>query len=157
MKVNLPRFRTLTDRECRALLRRHHVGRLGFTFRDKVDVEPISYVLNSEWLYARTAPGTKLLQLSHNPWVAFEVDEVTGPFDWGSVVAHGTAYFLTAGGLDESGYDKAVKVLRSIDPRALTHEDLIPERTTLFRIHIDSMTGRAASTAPVAKQRRRKS
>jgi nitroimidazol reductase NimA-like FMN-containing flavoprotein (pyridoxamine 5'-phosphate oxidase superfamily) len=119
-----------------------------------VDIEPISYVLDGEWLYARTAPGTKLAKLKHHPWVAFEVDEITGQFDWLSVVVHGAAYFLSPGALDRS-YDRAIKLLRSIDPRALTHEDLIPERTTLFRVHIDSMTGREASTAPVATQRRK--
>jgi nitroimidazol reductase NimA-like FMN-containing flavoprotein (pyridoxamine 5'-phosphate oxidase superfamily) len=154
MTAKAPRFRSLADRDCRALLRRYHAGRLAFTFRDRVDIEPISYVLEGEWLYARTAPGTKLAKLRHHPWVAFEVDEIIGRFDWRSVVVHGTAYFLSAGALDHRAYDKAIKLLRSIDPRALTHEDLIPERTTLFRIHIDSMTGRAASTAPVAKQRR---
>ena len=154
MTPRLPRFRSLTERDCRALLRRHHGGRLAFTLRDIVDIEPISYVLEGHWLYARTAPGTKLAKLKHNPFVAFEVDEIAGPFDWRSVVAHGTAYFLTTGTLNDLAYDRAVALLRSIDRRALTHEDLAPERTTLFRIHIDTMTGRAASTAPITKRRR---
>jgi uncharacterized protein len=149
-----PRFRELTDRNCRAILRRNRGGRLAFTFRDRVDIEPISYVLDGEWLYARTAPGTKLAKLKHHPWVAFEVDEITGQFDWLSVVVHGAAYFLAPGAVDHT-YDRAIKLLRSIDPRALTHEDLVPERTTLFRVHIDSTTGREASTAPVATQRRK--
>ena len=97
MTPRTPRFRSLTERDCRALLRHHHAGRLAFTLRDIVDIEPISYVLDGHWLYARTAPGTKLAKLRHNPFVAFEVDEIVGPFDWRSVVAHGTAYFLTAG------------------------------------------------------------
>ena len=92
--------------------------------------------------------------MKRDPWVAFEVDEIIGPFDWRSVVAHGTAYFLTAAVLDHAGYDRAIRLLRSFDPRVLTHEDLVPERTTLFRIHIDSLTGRAASTAPAARKGR---
>lgn len=151
-----PQFRSLTERDCRALLRRHHAGRLAFTFRDRVDIEPIGYVSSGEWLYARTSPGSKVVKLKHSPWVAFEVDEIAGPFDWRSVVAHGTAYFLTAEGREHAAHNKAVKLLRSIDSRALTHEDLVPERTTLFRIHIDALTGRAASTASVPKVRRRK-
>jgi uncharacterized protein len=154
MTPMMPRFRALTERDCRALLRRHHAGRLAFTFRDIVDIEPISYVLDGPWLYARTAPGTKLAKLKHNPFVAFEVDEIEGPFDWRSVVAHGATYFLSAGTVNDGAYNRAISLLRSIDPRALTHEDLVPQRTTLFRIHIDSMTGRAASTAPVGKRRR---
>jgi nitroimidazol reductase NimA-like FMN-containing flavoprotein (pyridoxamine 5'-phosphate oxidase superfamily) len=146
MTAGAPRFRSMRPGQCRALLRRHHAGRLAFTFRDRVDIEPISYVFDGRWLYARTAPGTKLTRLRHNPWVAFEVDEIDGPFDWRSVVVKGTAYFVSPATLDQTEHDRAVALLRSIDPRALTHRDLVPERTTLFRIHIDSLIGRAAST-----------
>lgn len=141
-----PRFRELDDSESRAVLGQHHVGRLAFTLHDKVDLEPISYVLVGDWLYCRTSPGTKLLTLAHNPWVAFEVDDIHGPFDWRSVVVRGTAYFLIAGIRGDHSYDEAVEHLRSIDERALTHEDLAPHRTVLFRIHVNDISGRAAST-----------
>ena len=55
---------------------RAHVGRLAFTFHDRVDIEPISHVYSEGWVYARTSPGTKLTTVKHHPWVAFEVDEV---------------------------------------------------------------------------------
>jgi nitroimidazol reductase NimA-like FMN-containing flavoprotein (pyridoxamine 5'-phosphate oxidase superfamily) len=142
----LPNFRELDESESRAVLARHHVGRLAFTLHDRVDVEPISYVLSGEWLYCRTSPGTKLVTIAHNPWIAFEVDEIEGPFDWRSVVVRGTAYFLTPGIRGDHSYDEAVEHLRSIDQRALTHEDLAPHRTMLFRIHVNDIVGRAAST-----------
>jgi len=142
----LPRFRALDDDESRAVLASHHVGRLAFTMHDRVDVEPISYVLVRDWLYCRTSPGTKLVTLAHNPWVAFEVDDIEGPFDWRSVTVRGTAYFLTPDVLGDHSFDEAVKHLRSIDQRALTHEDLAPHRTVLFRIHVNDISGRAAST-----------
>ena len=145
MTKKRPRFRTLALRDCRALLRRHHTGRLAFTHAGRVDIEPIGYVLRGPWLYARTAPGTKLSVMRHHPWVAFEVDEIRGPFDWKSVVVHGAAYFLAPGPAGAE-YRSAVRVLRSIDVRALTDEDLVPGRTMVFRIHLDSITGRAAST-----------
>jgi nitroimidazol reductase NimA-like FMN-containing flavoprotein (pyridoxamine 5'-phosphate oxidase superfamily) len=145
-KRSMPVFRDLRVAECRALLRRHHVGRIAFAFRDRVDIEPISYVMSGEWLYARTSPGTKLVKLAHNPWVAFEVDEIDGPFDWKSVVMRGTAYFLEGGARPSPEYTTAVRLLRKLDPRALTHEDAAPHRTVLFRIHVDALEGRAAST-----------
>jgi Predicted flavin-nucleotide-binding protein len=141
-----PQFRELNDSESRAVLAHHHVGRLAFTLHEHVDVEPISYVLVGDWLYCRTSPGTKLLTLAHNPWVAFEVDEIDGPFDWRSVVVRGTAYFLRPDVRGDRSYDDAVEHLRSIDPRALTHDDLAPHRTILFRIHVNDLSGRAAST-----------
>ena len=142
----LPRFRSLDDSASRTVLAHHHVGRLAFALHDRVDVEPISYVLVKDWLYCRTSPGTKLITLAHNPWVAFEVDEIEGPFDWRSVVVRGTAYFLRPGIRGDHSFDEAVEHLRSIDQRALTHDDLAPHRTVLFRIHVNDITGRAAST-----------
>jgi hypothetical protein len=140
-----PAFRALRAAESRALVRRNHLGRIAFTFHDRVDIEPISYVMSGEWLYARTSPGTKLLKLTHNPWVAFEVDEINGPFDWRSVVVRGTVYFLneTAPARDRAS---AVRLLQKLDRRILTDEDLAPNRTVIFRIHVDVIEGRAAST-----------
>jgi nitroimidazol reductase NimA-like FMN-containing flavoprotein (pyridoxamine 5'-phosphate oxidase superfamily) len=144
VEQSTPVFRHLSARDSRSLLRRHRVGRIGFTFRDRVDIEPISFVASGNWLYARTGPGTKLRQLRHNPWVAFQVDEVDGPFDWRSVVVHGTAYFLEANGGED--YRRALRILRRLDRRILTDADPVPERRVVFRVHIHEITGRAAST-----------
>ncbi|MEO5568952.1 MAG: pyridoxamine 5'-phosphate oxidase family protein [Gemmatimonadaceae bacterium] len=146
MKNPLPQFHHLKPAECRGLLRRHHVGRIAFTFKDRVDIEPISYVFNGQWLYARSAIGTKLRVLRRHPWVAFEVDEVDGAFDWRSVVVHGTVYFLSDGPGTRAAYTRAMKILRTLDPRALTADDPVPERSIVFRIYVDDIAGRAATT-----------
>ena len=148
-------FRALRPADSRALLRRNHFGRLAFSFKDRVDIEPISYVFNGRWLYARTSRGTKLVQMKHNPWVAFEVDEVEGPFDWRSVVVHGTAYFLNPGGIEDPEFGQAVRLLREGDPRTLTARDLAPGRTIVFRIHINKLVGRSASTGGTGVRNRR--
>ena len=139
-----PRFSELPRHDAIALLERNHVGRIAFTFHDRVDLEPISYVYANGWLYARTSPGTKLETVQHHPWVAFEVDEVKGRFDWKSVVVRGTIYFLDPDLDDRDAYETAVKILRLSDADALTARDATPHRTTLFRIHVDEVTGRRA-------------
>ena len=141
-----PIFFDLSQRESRALLKRHHAGRLAFSFKDRVDIEPIGYVLSGEWIYGRTSRGNKLVQLKHSPWVAFEVDEIEGPFDWRSVVVRGTVYFLNPGGQEHPDFKKALRLFRRFDPRIMREGDPVPERTIFFRIHLDSITGRAAST-----------
>src|SRR5688500_1171606 len=93
-----PTFRELDPPEVEQLLTRNHVGRMAYSFHNRVDIEPISYVHAGGVIYMRTAPGSKLATLIHAPWVAFEVDEVDGPFDWRSVVAHGTVYVLEDSG-----------------------------------------------------------
>lgn len=140
-------IRDLSPERCLAELARHHFGRLAYSFRDRVDIEPISYVLEDGWLYARTSHGAKLRTVQHHPYVAFEIDDVRGPTDWTSVVVRGTIYFIDRerGGSEEELYERAVKILRSLDSGILTEADVAPHRTELFRIHVDEVTGRRAS------------
>ncbi|HXT17337.1 MAG TPA: pyridoxamine 5'-phosphate oxidase family protein [Gemmatimonadaceae bacterium] len=144
-----PRFGELPAHDAIALLGRNHVGRLAFTFHDRVDIEPISYAYDERYIYARTSPGTKLTTMQHHPWVAFEVDEVEGQYDWRSVTVRGALYFLEPAGSDRDreAYDHAVEVLRAVDAEALTAGDPAPHRTRVFRIFVDELTGRQATTS----------
>jgi uncharacterized protein len=143
-----PTFSELSRDESLALLSRNHVARLAFTFHDRVDIEPISYVYADGWVYARTAQGTKLTTVQHHPWVAFEVDEIRGRFDWQSVVVRGTIYFPdpSRGGAERDAYDLALRVLRGADADALTDADPTPHRQSVFRVHVDEVTGRRAES-----------
>lgn len=143
-----PTFAALSHDESVALLERNHVGRIAFAFHDRVDIEPISYVFRGAWIYARTSPGTKLETMHHHPWVAFEVDEVEGPYDWRSVVVHGALDFpdRERGAKAREEFDAALDLLRSRDIDALTEHDPTPQRRSLFRVHADEITGRQATT-----------
>jgi nitroimidazol reductase NimA-like FMN-containing flavoprotein (pyridoxamine 5'-phosphate oxidase superfamily) len=164
VRKSAPSFRDLTRSECVAMLARHHVGRLAYTFHDRVDVEPIGYVYADRALVFRTARGSKLEKLAHHPWVALEIDEVVGPFDWRSVVVHGTAYVLAEEGSEANvrTYRAAVKSLRRLVPETLREGDPAPFRTVVVKLHVDRMTGRMARSrnqqqrrAPRSMKRRR--
>lgn len=144
-----PTFRELSRDECDALLERNHVGRVAFSFHDRVDLEPVHFVYAEGWIHGRTAPGAKLAVLRHHPWVAFEVDEVEGLFDWRSVVVHGVVEIPDADGspADREAYERTLAHIRTVLPTALKASDPAPERVLPFRIHVDTVTGRAASTA----------
>jgi nitroimidazol reductase NimA-like FMN-containing flavoprotein (pyridoxamine 5'-phosphate oxidase superfamily) len=147
--TNSVTIRELEPDEIQALLSRNHVGRIAFSLHDRVDIRPIHYVYADNWLYGRTSPSDKLVTLRHNQWVAFEVDEVRGPFDWMSVVAHGSFYHLTEESTPQLVEQRAeaLKLLRSFVPETLRETDPVPLRTELFAIAIDRVTGRAASTS----------
>jgi nitroimidazol reductase NimA-like FMN-containing flavoprotein (pyridoxamine 5'-phosphate oxidase superfamily) len=138
------RFRDLTRPEVDAFLDAHHVGRIAYAFRDRVDIEPIHYVYDGGWIYGRTAPGTKLTTLQRNPWVAFEVDEVRNGLDWTSVVVKGTVYFVGEEATEhaQATYDHVLARLRTVAPFALTDADPVPERTELFRLYVHDVRGR---------------
>jgi nitroimidazol reductase NimA-like FMN-containing flavoprotein (pyridoxamine 5'-phosphate oxidase superfamily) len=147
MPTTVPVIRDLDFPEIEAMLKSHQHGCLAFSFRDRVDIEPIHYVYEEGWLYGRTSPGTKLTVLAHHPWVAFEIDEVRGLHLWRSVVVKGTVYFVETDGneADEEAYRRTVAALRKLVPETLGERDPMPERSVLFRIHIDEMHGRASS------------
>lgn len=141
-------FRQLDDREMRELLARNHVGRIAYSFHERVDIEPIHYVYEDGWLYCRTSTGAKLSTLSHRPWIAFEADEVDDVFDWRSVVVHGVVFQLFDEGSnsDRQQYARAVGLLRQLVPGTLADDDPVPFRGVVLGIHVDRMTGRAASS-----------
>lgn len=148
VSASTPAFRELSREECDALLARNHVGRVAFTFHDHVDIEPVHYVYADAWIYGRTAPGAKIAVLRHHPWVAFEVDEVEGLFDWRSVVVHGMVDMPAPDGSagDREAYDRTVAQIRTLSPSAMKASDPAPDRMLPFRIHVDTISGRAAST-----------
>ena len=146
--VRPPVFRDLTKEECESVLACNHVGRMAYSFHDAVDIRPIHYVFDDTWLFGRTSPGDKLITLQHHQWVAFEVDEILGPFDWKSVVTHGTFYKLESDGAgpDRKLYDRALAGIQKLTPDVFTEADPVPFRTELFGISLDTITGRASST-----------
>jgi uncharacterized protein len=141
-----PRFYDLPPDESRALLARNHVGRLAYTFHDRVDMEPISYAFADGWLYGRTSAGAKLTTIRHHQWVVFETDEVAGRYDWKSVVVHGALYVVEDHEPHREAYRTLLAAIRSVEPQALTADDPTPQRTVIVRVHIDDIIGRAATT-----------
>lgn len=148
-----PVFRELTREECDEILARHKVGRLAFVHGGQVDIQPINYVFRGEWLTGRTQPGTKLTMLKRHPYVALEVDEAKGPYDWSSVVVKGTVYLLSDARTRAAETERhdAVAAIRELTPEAFTDNDPAPYRTVLFRIFVREVSGRSASSAPPAR------
>jgi nitroimidazol reductase NimA-like FMN-containing flavoprotein (pyridoxamine 5'-phosphate oxidase superfamily) len=146
MKTATPTFSTLDDSQARALLARHNVGRIAYSLHDRVDIEPIHYVYDGDWLFGRTSVGTKLATLLHRPWCAFEVDEVRAMFDWSSVVVKGSFHLLDPETGSADTYGRALEAVSRLLPDSFTADDPAPHRTILFGIFIQAIEGRAATT-----------
>jgi len=141
-----PLFRKLGRDEIEQILLRNNVGRIAFSLHDRVDIEPINYVFDSGWIYGRTSPGAKLWTIAHHPWVAFEVDEVQGLFYWVSVVVKGAFYLVDpdTSVRQDPAFAHGVDLLRALIPETLTANDPTPFRHSVFRIHLDEVSGRGA-------------
>lgn len=144
MSTTMPTARALTDAEARALLSREHVGRLAFLREGVVDIEPITYTFSDGWIYGRTGPGTRLASLTREPRCAFEVDEVQGPLEWSSVVVTGTFYLLDPETGSASLHDRALQSVRTLMPEAFTASDPVPDRSLLFGMSANSISGRTS-------------
>ena len=80
----------LSDAECWARLAGHQLGRLVTNVGDVIDIFPVNYVVDDQTLLFRTAEGSKLVELTLNDRVLFEVDEYTEQEAW-SVIVRGSA------------------------------------------------------------------
>ncbi|WOF22671.1 pyridoxamine 5'-phosphate oxidase family protein [Microbacterium betulae] len=85
----------LSDRECFRRLGGQELGRIVTRVRDTVDVFPVNYVLDGDEIVFRTAEGSKLVELTVDDEVLFEVDDHTGVDAW-SVVVRGRARALSS-------------------------------------------------------------
>jgi nitroimidazol reductase NimA-like FMN-containing flavoprotein (pyridoxamine 5'-phosphate oxidase superfamily) len=95
----------LSDEACWDLLKENTLGRLAVSAGGEIDIFPINYYADGHTILFRTAPGTKLVELTVNSNIAFEVDNYTDA-DARSVVVKGTARWLdTRAEIDEA--DKA--------------------------------------------------
>jgi nitroimidazol reductase NimA-like FMN-containing flavoprotein (pyridoxamine 5'-phosphate oxidase superfamily) len=127
-----------------AFLSRIHTGRIAFSLHDRIDIEPISYSYKNGWIFGRTSIGTKLATLAHNPWCAFEVDEIRGPLDWTSVVVKGAFNLLDPMRGSPDVYAQAMASVKGLTPDAFSPLDPLPHRSILFGIYANDLTGRSA-------------
>ncbi len=158
-------IRELSRAEIDTILTRNNVGRIAFSFHDRVDIEPIHYVYQNGWIYGRTSKGSKLDAIAHHTWVAFEVDEVVAIFDWRSVVVKGGFYAMGAqtpphpdpndtSVREDPAFTQGVALLRSLILYTLLSADPAPFRHIVFRIHVDEVRG-AKLNQPLHQRTRR--
>ncbi len=143
--ASAPLIETLSVPKSEEILARNSVGRLAFSVHGRVNVVPVHFAYDKGWVYGRTSPGGKLLQILRNRRVAFEVDEHAALFDWRSVVVHGTFYIIEQSVDNAAVFEHAVGLLRELLPEVLTASDPVPFRSHLFRINAAEISGRAAS------------
>lgn len=80
----------LTEDQCWQLLERIQHGRLVAVVDGRADIFPVNVAAQDRTLVFRTAPGTKLAELTINENVLFEADGILSDQAW-SVVVRGSA------------------------------------------------------------------
>lgn len=123
---------------CWHLLDREGMGRLAISAADGAAIFPLNYLCSHGRLYFRSAPGTKIVELTEHPRVAFEVDgQVASGRAMGdrwSVVVRGMVRRL---GSDPEILRSGVDTLRSWHPG---------EKFNYFEIQPEQISGRLVPT-----------
>ena len=144
-------MRPLERAECEQILARNHIGRLAYAREKRLDVRPVHYVYSEGWIYGRGPFAEAYGVVSGNAYhwqpVAFEVEEIADLFDWRYVVVHGGFYIIdrTRSTAEAEVWQRAVELLRSLEPDALRAHDLAPDRTVLCRIAAQELSGQVAN------------
>ena len=84
---------TLTTEQSWERLATQELGRLVTHVGETIDIFPVNYVVDGDGILFRTAPGSKLFELTVNTDVLFEVDDHTDTDAW-SVIVRGHASAL---------------------------------------------------------------
>jgi nitroimidazol reductase NimA-like FMN-containing flavoprotein (pyridoxamine 5'-phosphate oxidase superfamily) len=145
----------LTLAECRAVLVRVTIGRLACARADQPYIVPILFSFDpvEDFLYSFSMLGRKIDWMRGNPKVCVEVDEIDDHLHWTTIVAFGR-------------YEEILDSARAAHARRRAHE-LFERRPewwlpgaarlatgdehaipVVYRIHIDTMTGRRAARPP---------
>ena len=123
----LPDTLDLEEAACWEFLGQRGLGRLAISTDDGVDIFPINYLVHNKNLYFRSAPGTKILELTREPRVAFEADNRTFLAKW-SVVIRGLARRLAS---DSEIRDSGVEWLTPWQRGdKFNYFQIVPERIT---------------------------
>jgi len=141
----------LAPDDCRTVMARVHVARLGCARADQPYIVPILcyYDPEGDCLYSVAAVGQKIEWMRQNPKVCVEFSEIADQFHWTTVVAFGRYEELTesfadsnlrhrARGLFEQHYEWWYPAMQKPDPTARA-------KSVVYRIRIDRLTGRRAS------------
>jgi nitroimidazol reductase NimA-like FMN-containing flavoprotein (pyridoxamine 5'-phosphate oxidase superfamily) len=119
----------LSVEQCWHFLHMSDVGRLAVRTGDDIDVFPVNYLVDKQLLYFRSAPGSKLVDVTRSPNVTFQTDGTGDYYVW-SVVVKGRAERVS---YDAEIDDSGIARLRSLSPT---------DKWNFVRITPGTVTGR---------------
>ena len=129
-----PAVEDLSADECWRLLDTDGVGRLATAVADpatgdvRPDIFPINFHAHDGAILFRTGPGSKLIDLTAQPAVAFQTDGRRGRLYW-SIVVHGRARRLA---FDSEIEESGILETQAIHPT---------QKWNYVRIEVESITG----------------
>ena len=141
------RIDELNETECREILLRSSIARLGCSQNGQPYVVPVGIAYEADYIYIFATPGKKIEWMRANPKVCVQMDEVTNQSDWTSVIANGEYQELPEPQFtDERNHARKLFEKRHhwwLNALAQRRIQMRDEEITpvFFRIRVHSMTG----------------
>jgi nitroimidazol reductase NimA-like FMN-containing flavoprotein (pyridoxamine 5'-phosphate oxidase superfamily) len=133
--------------ECREVLARGSIGRLGCAVDNQPYVVPIFFAHEPDYFYVFSTSGQKVKWMRANPKVCVQVDEIANPSEWVSVIVNGTYEELR----EPQNSVESEHARHLLEKRHHWWSNALAERRArgnellidplFFRIHTVSMTG----------------
>jgi nitroimidazol reductase NimA-like FMN-containing flavoprotein (pyridoxamine 5'-phosphate oxidase superfamily) len=83
------RIDELNETECREILSRASMARLGCSLNDQPYVVPVGIAYEEDYIYVFSTMGQKIRWMRSNPKVCVQIEEIRSQSDWVSVIANG--------------------------------------------------------------------
>lgn len=140
---------TLTRDDCILFLSSQSLGRLACTKDGVPHVTPIFFVCHEPNIYSFSTVGKKIEWLRNNPVACLQVDKITSPQEWTSVIVTGRYDELKEPNpLRETAHTLLQNRRIWWEPgyaRTVTNTGERPLEPLYFRLSMDEVSGRKAS------------
>jgi uncharacterized protein len=142
----------MNEAECREILARDPLARLGCSFDNQPYVIPVGIAYEADHIYVFSTFGKKIKWMRANPKVCVQVDELKAQSDWVSVIVNGEYQELEEPRYtDERNHARQLREkrhhwwLNAMAERRIQLRDL-DIAPLFFRIRMDSITGLRATS-----------
>lgn len=129
-----------------------HFGRLACAKDSQPYVTPFNFAYHDQYIYSFSTVGRKIEWLRGNPLACVEVDEITNPQQWTSVIVFGRYEELPATANGHATREFAFKLLQQRElwwepgfAKTILHGAERPLDPVYYRLSIDEISGHRAT------------
>lgn len=148
-------IRNLSQKESNQLLVNNHIGFLGYVYRQRPYVVPISYYFDGKnAIIGYANEGHKIRAMRSNNAVSLQVSEIKSINHWKSMLAHGSFKELSGTDAKSRLHDFSEGIKKLILKKEDKDLDFISEFSSknytgelpiIFKIHVREITGKKSS------------
>jgi len=144
-------IRNLDKDDCELILRQNYIGHLGYIFKDRPYVIPITYFFKDNRIICYSGEGHKIVAMRRHAPITLEVSDITSVNHWQSIAIHGNYEELEGSNAKALLHDFSLGIKEVIMTKEHRDLDFISEFSAkiatndmpiVFVINIEEITGK---------------